>query len=74
MSMNDEKIRPSKYANKTHRVTQEKTMANKINWSGREDSNFRPLAPHASALPGCATPRPKHYYTGYVADHRAATD
>ncbi len=26
-------------------------------WSGREDSNFRPLAPHASTLPGCATPR-----------------
>src|SRR5690606_10693672 len=29
-------------------------------WSGRSDSNTRPLAPHASALPGCATPR--HYY------------
>jgi hypothetical protein len=27
-------------------------------WSGREDSNFRPPAPHAGALPGCATPRP----------------
>ncbi len=27
-------------------------------WSGRLDSNQRPLAPHASALPGCATPRP----------------
>ena len=26
-------------------------------WSGRSDSNTRPLAPHASALPGCATPR-----------------
>ena len=26
-------------------------------WSGRRDSNSRPLAPHASALPGCATPR-----------------
>ncbi len=26
-------------------------------WSGREDSNFRPPAPHAGALPGCATPR-----------------
>ncbi len=26
-------------------------------WSGREDSNFRPLAPHASALANCATPR-----------------
>src|ERR1700719_4585174 len=28
-------------------------------WSGRQDSNLRPLAPHASALPGCATPRPR---------------
>src|SRR5690606_27328036 len=28
-------------------------------WSGRRDSNSRPLAPHASALPGCATPRKK---------------
>ena len=28
-----------------------------VNWSGREDLNLRPLAPHASALPGCATPR-----------------
>ena len=27
-------------------------------WSGRLDSNQRPLAPHASALPDCATPRP----------------
>jgi hypothetical protein len=26
-------------------------------WSGWRDSNSRPLAPHASALPGCATPR-----------------
>ncbi len=26
-------------------------------WSGRQDLNLRPLAPHASALPGCATPR-----------------
>ena len=28
-----------------------------VNWSGRSDSNTRPLAPHASTLPGCATPR-----------------
>src|SRR5258705_9803444 len=27
------------------------------NWSGREDSNLRPPAPKAGALPGCATPR-----------------
>src|SRR5256885_1075393 len=26
-------------------------------WSGRRDLNPRPLAPQASALPGCATPR-----------------
>ena len=26
-------------------------------WSGRPDSNWRPLAPQASALPGCATSR-----------------
>ena len=25
--------------------------------SGRPDSNWRPLAPHTSALPGCATSR-----------------
>ena len=31
----------------------------KENWSGRLDLNQRPLAPHASALPGCATPRPE---------------
>ena len=28
-------------------------------WSGRQDLNLRPLAPYASGLPGCATPR--HY-------------
>ena len=26
-------------------------------WSGREDSNLRPPAPKAGALPDCATPR-----------------
>ena len=31
-------------------------------WSGRRDSNSRPLAPHASALPGCATPRQAAHY------------
>ena len=30
-------------------------------WSEREDSNLRPLAPHASALPGCATLRFVNY-------------
>ncbi len=28
-----------------------------FNWSGRPDSNRRPSAPKADALPGCATPR-----------------
>ena len=28
-----------------------------ILWSGRKDLNLRPPAPHAGALPGCATPR-----------------
>src|ERR1017187_10276883 len=27
-------------------------------WSGRADLNCRPVAPQASALPGCATSRP----------------
>src|ERR1700675_4863604 len=31
-------------------------------WSGRRDSNSRPLAPHASALPGCATSRTQVKY------------
>ena len=30
-------------------------------WSGRLDSNQRPPAPKAGALPGCATPRRTHY-------------
>src|ERR1700738_15632 len=28
-----------------------------LHWSGRQDSNLRPPAPKAGALPGCATPR-----------------
>ena len=32
-----------------------------LNWSGREDLNLRPLEPHSSALPDCATPRHEHY-------------
>jgi hypothetical protein len=31
--------------------------ASEIYWSGRQDSNLRPLDPQSSALPGCATPR-----------------
>ena len=33
-------------------------------WSGRQDSNLRPLAPHASALPGCATSRNENFVGG----------
>src|SRR5213078_3944442 len=32
-----------------------------LQWSGRLDLNQRPLAPQASALPGCATPRHGSY-------------
>ena len=36
-------------------------------WSGRSDSNTRPLAPHASTLPGCATPRRgRNYIRGFA--------
>ena len=39
---------------------------NRKGWSGRQDSNLRPSAPKADALPGCATPRqepwPKWYF------------
>ena len=31
-------------------------------WSGRQDSNLRPLGPKPSALPNCATPRQLIYY------------
>src|SRR3569832_2018877 len=31
-------------------------------WSAWRDSNSRPLAPHASALPGCATRRSSRLY------------
>lgn len=33
-------------------------------WSGRQDSNLRPSAPKADALPDCATPRRRACYTG----------
>ena len=33
-----------------------------IGWSGRLDLNQRPLAPEASALPGCATPRRQTFH------------
>ena len=39
------------------------------NWSGREDLNLRPPAPHAGALPGCATPRIRHAGCRVKVDH-----
>ena len=36
-------------------------IINKLCWSGREDSNLRPSAPKADALPGCATPRRSNF-------------
>ena len=37
-------------------------------WSGRKDLNLRPLAPHASALPGCATPRMIEHINVYMSN------
>ena len=50
-----------------------------ILWSGRRDSNSRPPAPHASALPGCATPRRANNYSrdgprGYIRVRRINAD
>src|SRR5205823_9322672 len=43
-----------------------------LQWSGRLDLNQRPLAPQASALPGCATPRKRRgkYHPTPVASTR----
>ena len=40
------------------------TRARFCHWSGRRDSNPRPPAPQADALPGCATPRPNAHDSG----------
>jgi hypothetical protein len=47
------------YANKFATLPNKKALAiaKAFVLSGRLDSNQRPLAPHASALPGCATSR-----------------
>jgi hypothetical protein len=37
-------------------------------WSGREDSNLRPPAPKAGALPDCATPRHGSHTTAAAPD------
>ena len=39
------------------RASWRNTLHRAEKWSGRADLNGRPLAPQASALPGCATPR-----------------
>ena len=41
----------------TKKVLENQGLYNESEW---RDSNSRPLAPHASALPGCATPRLKN--------------
>ncbi len=54
------KIDYSTEAPKSRCVTGNINIALNINslcWSGRRDSNPRPSAPKADALPGCATPR-----------------
>src|SRR5690606_12992357 len=42
--------------NQIHRIEEK--------WSGREDSNLRPLRPERSALPGCATTRLQSLWDG----------
>src|SRR6266568_2346417 len=39
-----------------------------VNWSGWPDLNRRPLRPERSALPSCATPRPRGTSTGTARD------
>ena len=48
-------LRDSRIANAAAGVSSRRRP--ECRWSGRRDSNSRPLAPHASALPGCATAR-----------------
>src|SRR6266568_5303498 len=39
-----------------------------LSWSGWPDLNRRPLRPERSALPSCATPRPRGTSTGTARD------
>ena len=48
----------SRWASSVH-SSSERSALPQEEWSGREDLNFRPLQPHCSALPDCATPRPE---------------
>src|SRR5438552_12758638 len=45
-------------------------IRSKGKWSGRCDSNTRPPAPHAGALPSCATPRHDVEYTAFIGSGR----
>ena len=47
----------------THEKTRMPKHTGLCHWSEWRDSNSRPLAPHASALPGCATFRRLELYT-----------
>jgi hypothetical protein len=44
------------------RRSNHRDSSHRKNWSGRRDSNSRPSAPKADALPGCATPRLLSFY------------
>ena len=47
----------SRWGATIHRRWSESEEIRQVFWSGRPDSNQRPSAPKADALPGCATPR-----------------
>lgn|GEM_PF-5716099 len=61
-------IRPCGWGNSLNNKIPCKILNYKVfifNLSGREDLNFRPLAPHASALANCATPRGLQIYNNF---------
>ena len=59
--------RHSKEGTMMHRPLFGTSCALLARWSGRPDSNWRPPAPHAGALPGCATPRPDNHRISHPA-------
>jgi hypothetical protein len=51
-------VRPRKPGSNANRKSPRNlSITRALIWSGREDLNLRPPAPHAGTLPGCATPR-----------------
>lgn len=50
-------IRTSGHLNPIQVLYQTEPHPENVLWSGRQDSNLRPLGPKPSALPNCATPR-----------------